>query len=239
MTFRLTLTDPLWERLYGPYGITNVSSVLCALQRQWSQEQANDLYWEQLHHQDTLYPVTYAALPWLWERAPQDDDNLIFFSHLVACAGTAPTLNGLSDNHQNHAASWLPHEKHLTPQDMAILRQIEQTYLTLAPQISKAALDAWRKDGAQCALIAAHCALRGERMLGIVVEWIEAGQSDQSILDDIGPMPATATALCLDLADLIAQSRPILSQSMRLFAQHPAHETPPTEYCANTPDLFL
>ncbi|MEO9516423.1 MAG: hypothetical protein ABJH45_08940 [Paracoccaceae bacterium] len=62
---RIPLTDPIWSRLYGPYGFMDVPSILKSLEKSWDKDLAEDLFWEALHHQDDLYPATYATLPWL------------------------------------------------------------------------------------------------------------------------------------------------------------------------------
>jgi len=82
---KLALNDPIWSLLYGPYGVEDVPGVLTRLAQQWDQPLADDLYWEKLHHQEDLYPVTYAALPWLWEVAPKDLKNLSFLFWVLHC----------------------------------------------------------------------------------------------------------------------------------------------------------
>ena len=90
---KISLSAPIWSRLYGPYGVEDVAGGLRRLQTEWDEEVARDLYWEKLHHQETLYPVTYAALPWLWDMPscpPSEQKNrLMFFSHVIDCALSA------------------------------------------------------------------------------------------------------------------------------------------------------
>lgn len=59
----IPLDDPVWGVLYGPYGVEDVPGALRRLSEGWDTAVAEDLFWERLHHQETLYPVTYAALP--------------------------------------------------------------------------------------------------------------------------------------------------------------------------------
>ncbi|MBG6163297.1 putative sterol carrier protein [Labrenzia sp. EL_195] len=129
-------------RLYGPYGISDVAGVLTSLAIEWDDEAAKALFWEELHHQDTLYPVSYAALPWIWKIASEHDQDTcleayFFLSHFVACAlssnqnldryaESAEKYNGLSLARSEHAKDWLPEETRLTQADMTVLGQLEK-----------------------------------------------------------------------------------------------------------------
>ena len=87
---KIPLNDPIWSRVYGPYGVQNVNKDLANLMEKWDSKLADDLYFEKLHHQDDLYPVTYAALPWLWDMRNASGsykiDLLCFISHAISCA---------------------------------------------------------------------------------------------------------------------------------------------------------
>ncbi len=126
----ISLDDFIWPRLYGPYGHEDVAGALSQLARVWDGDVAQDLFWEKLHHQDTLYPATYAALPWLWkfdqEQHTKGAETLEFLSHVLACAvaqhgGVSATYNGLSLDFRDHHHDWIDDDKYLTPQDMEIL----------------------------------------------------------------------------------------------------------------------
>ena len=113
----LALNDPIWERLYGPSGTKNVSSFIARLLEEWDEALARELYWDWLQHQDTLYPVTYAALPYLWQISARENhgevETLQFFSQVLVCAfsGPAEALNGLSLNIPDHHHPWIPEKK--------------------------------------------------------------------------------------------------------------------------------
>ncbi|CUH78671.1 hypothetical protein [Tropicibacter naphthalenivorans] len=85
---KLPLDHPAWGALFGPYGVQDVPGVLRALSAEWHTDLARDLFWEKLHHQETLYPVTWAALPWLLEM-PARREVLEFASWVLYCAGYA------------------------------------------------------------------------------------------------------------------------------------------------------
>ncbi|MDQ2089481.1 hypothetical protein [Marimonas arenosa] len=59
----LALDDPAWGTLPDAYGHTETGQRIARLTEQWDAEEANDLFWSCLCHQDTLYPATFAALP--------------------------------------------------------------------------------------------------------------------------------------------------------------------------------
>jgi hypothetical protein len=126
----IPLSDPIWSRLYGPYGLQDVAGDLGNLSVSWDREVADHLFWERLHHQETLYPVTYAALPWLRDIARRDPrarrDVLLFLSWIVYCAlypgeGRGP-LAGLSIDLADHRLKRLPVQNWLTEADLPVLR---------------------------------------------------------------------------------------------------------------------
>ncbi len=86
----LPLGHPIWARLYGPHGLQDVAGIMCALSEKWDDQQAQDLFWEELHHQEDLYPVTYATLPWLWNMAISEpaarEEAACFLSWVIRCA---------------------------------------------------------------------------------------------------------------------------------------------------------
>ncbi len=100
---RLPLDHPAWQALYGPYGVEDMPGQLAALSDGWDADIAKDLFWERLHHQETLYPVTFAALPWLmtfgagWQGEARAE-LAGFLSHVVSCAfadlGDGPQFSG-------------------------------------------------------------------------------------------------------------------------------------------------
>lgn len=135
------LDDPIWSRLYGPYGVQDVAGQLRTLQATWDEALARDLFWERLHHQETLYPVTYAALPWLLTIAqahPQARAQVLGFAswviycavsdHPEGCCGTAAggRYDGLSLDIETHQHDWLPQAQRLVLQDKPMLERLEK-----------------------------------------------------------------------------------------------------------------
>ena len=171
----IPLDDEIWSRLYGPYGLQDVAGILEALKASWDEETAQDLFWEKLHHQDDLYPVTYAALPWLWEmrRGQLDQETALFLSHAVHCAvfprdsgiagiGARGKFNGLSLRVVDHQKGWL-NGAHLTQNDLLKVKALEDWLDATKGTICKACLalvaqaDGWV---ARC-LTSGFLALRG------------------------------------------------------------------------------
>ena len=144
----LSLSEPIWKRLYGPYGVEDVAGVLRKLDELWDDDLASELFWEKLHHQDDLYPVTFAALPWLWQIHPKASkgtlDALLFFSHLLNCAirpggtgcdGKSPRgqYRGLSLVVTDHAHSWIDGSDRLRDADMEVLKSLDSWLSENAP----------------------------------------------------------------------------------------------------------
>ncbi|ASA19445.1 hypothetical protein [Paenibacillus donghaensis] len=71
----LELDSPVWSRLHGPFGSAGpVPELLKQLGHSYIAEVKDELYWEHLFHQNTLYPATYAAFPYLAEIACRTAD---------------------------------------------------------------------------------------------------------------------------------------------------------------------
>ncbi|WP_042479072.1 hypothetical protein [Bacillus ndiopicus] len=62
----LEWTSDVWGKLMGPYGSgEGVPALLQQLMQEYNQEIADELFQEYLFHQNTIYTVTYAAVPYL------------------------------------------------------------------------------------------------------------------------------------------------------------------------------
>ncbi len=149
---KIPLTDAIWSRLYGPYGARDVAATLADLSDGWDESIASELYWNRLHHQDDIYPVTFAALHWLWEVTPASEngkiERLYFFSHVMACAfrsapfraqvdGSKRDLNGLSLRAKDHHRHWIAPEFWLTETDMSRLAELRDWLMSNAQVIAE------------------------------------------------------------------------------------------------------
>lgn len=82
----LDLSSPVWQQLHSPFGSSEaVPGLLQQLQNEYTTEVKDELYWEHLFHQDTIYSSTYAALPYLSELARLSDDPEVKLDIYVTC----------------------------------------------------------------------------------------------------------------------------------------------------------
>ncbi|MFF2176198.1 hypothetical protein ACFVT8_07045 [Lysinibacillus sp. NPDC058147] len=66
----LELTSAVWANLTGPYGSgENVPALLQRLKQAYDKETVDALFENYLFHQNTIYTVTYAAVPYLMQIA--------------------------------------------------------------------------------------------------------------------------------------------------------------------------
>src|SRR5262245_20650764 len=102
----LPLTDPLWQKLGSAFRKQDVARLLSELAETWDKEKATSLFWDELHHQGTLYGATYAAVPHLLEMAEpagnrrQRYEIAPFLGHVALCAlspSRAAPLQGLPE----------------------------------------------------------------------------------------------------------------------------------------------
>jgi hypothetical protein len=156
IVMKIAFADSIWSRLYGPYGNRSVDMQLRLLSEKWDSAVAKELFWEELHHQDDIYPVTFAALPWLVELSPSEgeafQETYLFLSHVIHCActqggtgcdGTGPRgrYRGLSTEIEDHQHSWIPHSERLTIEDQPVLVGIEQWFSKHWEAIAKRCLN--------------------------------------------------------------------------------------------------
>lgn len=200
---KLPLNHPIWSRLYGPYGVPDVSDTLAQLETRWDDDVAYRLFWGELHHQYDLYPVTFAALPWLWEISPHSPDVLCFFSHVVRCAvapwGTGPVragprgkYRGLSLKSEDHAYPWLPVPARLTTADMKVLKALQDWFAGNSQQICDVCVEAIPQDDRAVAamLVSGHVALAGGNTTAKAIEMWSNEHEIAEIFDDCPPVDA-------------------------------------------------
>jgi hypothetical protein len=153
---KIAFEDGIWNRLYGPYGNRSVNTQLRTLSEKWDNVIAKELFWEELHHQDDIYPATFASLPWLVELSPSKDEAFeathLFLSHVIHCActeggtgcdgiGPRGKYRGLSTKIEDHHHSWIPQSEWLTVKDQPILIGLEQWFSENWPMIANRCLN--------------------------------------------------------------------------------------------------
>lgn len=144
---KIVLDDPIWGSLYGPYGVEPVPEILAKLLEGWDEGLASDLFWSKLHHQETLYPVTYAAVPWLWQIAQDQEcartEVLVFLANVISLSRSHDRegqLNGLPLRNVDQWQAGAVLKYKLTAQDFAVLGKLEKGYLALESEIAQACL---------------------------------------------------------------------------------------------------
>ena len=154
---KIAFTDGIWSRLYGPYGNRSVNTHLKALSERWDDAVAKALFWEELHHQDDIYPATFASLPWLVELSTSGEETHLFLSHVIHCActeggtgcdGTGPRgkYRGLSTEVADHHHSWIAQREWMTIEDQPILIELEQWFSENCLEIAKRCLNSVNSD---------------------------------------------------------------------------------------------
>ncbi len=176
---KIPLDAPIWGRLYGAYGVEPVALVLSQLRVSWDEALAKDLFWEKLYHQETLYPVTYAALPWLLEIGSAQTGtpkSLVFFSsEILYCAdfkfGRDTLYNGLSLDLAAHHEPFYKSEFWIRAEDVPILGSLQDWFTANRGAIADCVLEFAKTVPTQHAgpLLRGKAAVMGARRLADVV----------------------------------------------------------------------
>jgi hypothetical protein len=230
----IVLDDPIWTRLYGPYGVEDVAGVLRSLSDRWDEAAAQDLFWEKLHHQETLYPATFAALPWVWKLAPRpleaSAQTPLFLSHVLDCAfsieGTGPhegqpqgRYQGLATDVSAHQWDWLPAEQRLRPEDMVVLERLETWFAQTAPEMANACvgLVSGQDRFMDANLLRGPAALVGAALLpGALTMW--GDEHDVQGILAVPPETAEDRSAALSLAGRITPRSPDLTRFLQDWA---------------------
>ncbi|EBA15809.1 hypothetical protein RSK20926_14299 [Roseobacter sp. SK209-2-6] len=249
---KIPFSDPIWDRLYGAYEAHSCPDTLRSLCADWSQERANALFWEDLYHQGSLYPLTYAALPWLWETAPRTLDNLYFFSTIVAAAyasdegyaGAPPfprKWNGLPLHEEAHHHSYRPKETWLTKGDMLALSNLQNWFELHAEDMAMSAYRSIQAGNTQhevAYLSEGFCAIKGCSWANGFLQML-ADECDDEELDEALPeMEVSDLEMLMKLAAHLDRSHPDFAKQIRMFASPVLEQTGRVERDQNTPDLF-
>lgn len=197
----IPLSDPIWSRLYGPYGVQDVAGDLGRLSVAWDRAVAKKLFWDRLHHQESLYPATYAALPWLRAIAQQDPnackDVMSFLSWVIYCAlypraSHEEPLAGLALDLADHQLKWLPKENWLSETDLPVLRSLSEWADEEFPRIAEDCITAIKGEEDRIAvshLAWAPLSIRGAFAAARALEMFVEGEEP----DDIRDMPLSDT----------------------------------------------
>jgi len=82
----LKWNSDVWGKLSGPYSSAeNIPVLLQQLMQQYNQELFDEIFQEYLYHQNTIYTVTYAAMPFLAQIACSTSDAEVRKELFVNC----------------------------------------------------------------------------------------------------------------------------------------------------------
>ncbi|MBR9764649.1 MAG: hypothetical protein GYB53_14255 [Rhodobacteraceae bacterium] len=222
---RLDLSDPIWSRLYGPHGVPRQPDLperLGRLSARWDEEAAQLLFWHELHHQEELYPLTYAVLPWLRLLAPQSERVAEFYAQVLFCARrqgeeTAP-FRGLSLRPQDHAHPWLPPAQRLQETDMPVLAALADWLRGEGAALAALCLAAVPEDQPALAahLVGGVAGWNGARDLPLAMRMWADGEEIARIRAEGAP-GAVDRIQALHLADALQARVPDLSSFLRAY----------------------
>ena len=224
---KLALEDQIWGRLYGPYGNRRVNTLVAQLADEWKTEIAKELFWEELHHQDDIYPVTHAALPWLADISPPDAEGFeeiqLFLSHVIHCAnlaygtgcdGTGPKgkYRGLSTRISDHHHSWIPEHEWLKDEDRPVLIGLEGWFSGNCALLAEKCLDLVGAD----LIVAAHAlegfaTLKGSERVAFSIQMLAAGEDMQFIHQELGDYDTNDSQAVGLLYPHIQQRNPLIA----------------------------
>lgn len=196
---RIPLSDPIWSRLASAYGVQHVNKILSDLSRNWDEALARDLFWEKLHHQQSLYPATFAALPWTMHihdaRDEAELETLIFISYVLYL--TCTFHKGASEGvHRPGADTPLSHfripgAEGLPISDQPVLRALETWLIDTASALARACLAALplpgrtESEARALALALADAALHGHFQAACVLEMLSDGFDPDEIVEEL------------------------------------------------------
>ncbi|WP_237900918.1 hypothetical protein [Brevibacillus brevis] len=128
----LDLASPVWGKLHGPYGLSDhIPALIQHIQHDYFSEEKEELYWELLYHQNTIYPCTYAAVPYLVEIARKTESPDILLDIFITCG----MFEASSENapHLEIPSEFLRDQIPLLDQDTIIGSRYHQRYLSGIP----------------------------------------------------------------------------------------------------------
>jgi len=199
---KLPLDAGFWSRLYGPYGNRSVNRSIQKLIDHWDHDCAIDLFWEELHHQDDIYPATYAALPWFVEVRPQDEKGFeelyLFLSHVIYCgcsdasARSKGTYQGLSMNLKDHHHDWLPNDQWLQESDLPTLLTLKHWFTQNVSKIAVKCLDLINDDLTRTAYaLEGFSTFNGSTAVARAAHMLADGEDPNLIEEEIGAFGET------------------------------------------------
>ncbi|CAI8867271.1 HEAT repeat domain-containing protein [Brevibacillus sp. IT-7CA2] len=162
----LDLASPIWGKLQGPYGFSDrVPALIQHIQHDYFSEEKEELYWELLYHQNTIYPCTYAAVPYIVEIALKTENPDILLDIFITCG----IFEASSENvpHMDVPSEFLRDQTPLLDQEIIreIYREYRRAILSLT-ELTESILHLARMgehDADKRYILAADAAFRGDK----------------------------------------------------------------------------
>ncbi|WP_138751360.1 hypothetical protein [Paenibacillus sinopodophylli] len=164
----LDLASHVWSELDGPYGSAeSVPQLIKQLQQQYEEAVKDELYWEQLFHQNSIYSSTLAAVPYLAEIAHRSQSLEVKLDIFVTC--------GLFEaNRSEHSGAGFELPVELQPLmdrvGMVVCMDIYNSYVNAIAELAgnssdmiRFAAEIGKDNGEKRYVIAADAAYRGWR----------------------------------------------------------------------------
>lgn len=254
---KIPLDHPIWKKLHGAYGVRNVPSQLAALEHSWSPQKAKHLFWEELFHQGTLYPVTYAALPWLWDFAPRDTDTLYALSTIVACAQSdyerheTTRFSGLGVTQAAYDAVPFGPKVTYSDAEFEMLKALETWFAATQHEIAQTCFEAAKEmalsdqprgTSAFTGLMEAHYSLKASNALPHIVEQFRDGETleymRENFLDYYADTAENTLRYLHELLPLLSRYDADLGAVITAFTHAEMQDRNLTPRDQSTPDLF-
>jgi hypothetical protein len=227
---KLPLNDDVWTRLYGPYGNRSVNDIIAKLATRWDQDIVAELLWEELHHQDDIYPSTFAALPWLLEISPKNGESFeevqLFLSHIIHCACSnndgrqKGPYRGLSTNIDDHHQDWLPEGEWLRESDLPTLLTLEEWFSQNAAKIAEDCLSIISDDLTKAAYaLEGFATFKGSTKVAHAVQMFADGEEQDIIEQDIGLFEEIDVRVVAALGPHLCQQNDEILTFLNSFAQ--------------------
>ncbi|NTU19039.1 hypothetical protein HPY28_01715 [Brevibacillus sp. HB1.2] len=174
----LDLASPLWGKLQGPYGLSDgVPALIQHVQHDYFSEEKEELYWEFLYHQNTIYPCTYAAVPYLVEIALKTESPDILLDIFITCG----MFEASSENapHMDVPSEFLRDSTPLLDQETIreIYREYHRSILSLTEQTESILhlAQMGEHDADKRYILAADAAFRGDKDIANMLLTFSAG----------------------------------------------------------------
>lgn len=137
-----------WQHLSGPFGVEeDLPATITALQTNYSKELLDEIIWEKIYHQGTLYENTFAVIPYLIDIAASaadpavKEDILSSVAVLISEDGNAPVPDMVPAEFHNNKVITTAQAREIFNAYLAALQQLPGLCEALIPHVRAGADD--------------------------------------------------------------------------------------------------